>query len=104
MNPPDAPNPDQPMVPTDDPGRCEAEYKAKGFLLMNLYVARFYPGLLEPGDHRQWICQFYRRRFPPNENYATGNCRNCDGQVKSLPLKLPAPTATFPLTPPGPGA
>jgi hypothetical protein len=59
-------NPDQPIVLTDDPGNCEAEYKAKGFRLMNLYVLKFYPAMqTDLLNQRKYGLQFYRRAPEP---------------------------------------
>lgn len=39
------PSPTQLLVPTNDPGACEAEHKARGWNVGNLYVLKFYPSM-----------------------------------------------------------
>jgi len=60
------PNPDRPIICTNDPGACEAEWRAKGFVPMNLYVLRFYPRLIEDLSHRTlYALQFFRQQQDP---------------------------------------
>lgn len=35
------------IVPTNDPGACELEHTAQGWIVANLYVGRFFPGKCE---------------------------------------------------------
>lgn len=59
------PNPNLIVVPTNDPGTCEAEWRAKGWRPLNLYALKFYPSMFfELRPRCQWAIQFWR---PPPE-------------------------------------
>lgn len=49
------------IVPTDDPGKTEAEYRAQGWIPANLYAAPFYQRYCEG---RRWAIQFWKPEQP----------------------------------------
>ena len=57
-------DPDNILVPTNDPGQTCAEHEAKGWRLSNIYVTKFYRKLVDLTDHRHWVCQFWRPSQP----------------------------------------
>lgn len=54
------------IVPTNDPGAIELEYRAKGFKLMNLYAKPFYRTLCDPNLDAgcQWAAQMWKPEPP----------------------------------------
>lgn len=52
-------------VPTDDCAATEAEYKAKGYRLLNIYVGKFYPGMQDLIDRKAWVLQMFKPAPPP---------------------------------------
>lgn len=49
-------------VPTNDPGACEQEQRAKGWKLDNIFVGRFHPSMCEG---RLYALRFWRPVPPP---------------------------------------
>jgi hypothetical protein len=59
MKPEPDTNPNVIVIPTNNPGRTEAEYVARGWKCCDLYSKPFYPDLC--AGH-QWSIQFWRSK------------------------------------------